>query len=103
MYSVEFKDDAKKEIFEIVSYIRGELGNPAAADRLLSEIVIKAQKIADFPYSYPALSFPGPARYEYRKALVRKYLIAYYIDEKNKAVNIAHVLYAMRDIRKLLK
>lgn len=104
MYSFKILSAAQKEMVDIASYIRGDLGNPAAADKLALEIVRKAQKIADFPYSYQVISsLRLPTEHEYRRALVRRYLIVYYIDEKNKVVNIAHVVYAGRNLEKLLK
>ena len=43
MYKLEYLPVARKDMLEIVRYIRGELQNPDAADRLAVELVDAAE------------------------------------------------------------
>ena len=54
MYKLEYLPVARKDMLEIVRYIRGELQNPDAADRLAVELVDAAESVLTFPYATPA-------------------------------------------------
>ena len=45
MYKLEYLPVARKDMLEIVRYIRGELQNPDAADRLAVELVDAAESV----------------------------------------------------------
>ena len=84
-------------------YISGELQNPAAADRLAMELVNAAESILTFPYALPAYQPIRPLKREYRKILVQNFLMLYWVDEEKKLVTIARVVYAKRDVARLLE
>ena len=92
MYKLEYLPVARKDMLEIVRYIRGELQNPDAAESVLT-----------FPYATPAYQPIRPLKHEYRKILVQNYLMFYWVDEEKKLVTVARVVYAKRDYGRLLE
>ena len=99
MYKLEYLPVAQRDMVEIVRYISGELQNPAAADRLANA----AESILTFPYALPAYQPIRPLKREYRKILVQNFLMLYWVDEEKKLVTIARVVYAKRDVARLLE
>lgn len=87
---------------EIVRYISGDLQKPAAADRLAMELVNAAESVLTFPYALPRITNPS-VECEYRKILVQNFLMFYWVDEEKKLVTVARVVYAKRDVAKLLE
>ena len=103
MYKLEYLPVARKDMLEIVRYIGRELQNPDAASRLAVELVNAAESILEFPYATPAYQSIRPLKREYRKILVRNFLMFYWVDEEKKLVTIARVVYAKQDYNRLLK
>lgn len=103
MYTLEYLPIAKKDMIEIVKYIGVKLSNPAAADRLAEKMVAEAEKLVDMPYKCSVYISLRPLKYEYRKLLVNNYIMFYYVDESQKLITIARVVYAKRDFKKLLE
>ncbi len=103
MYNLEYLPVARSDMVEIVRYISRELKNPEAANRLAVELVEAAEKARTFPYANPAYQPIRPLHHEYRKILVKNYLIFYWVDEAEKRVTVACVVYAKRNHNRLLK
>lgn len=103
MYTLKFLPEAGKDIADISRYIGVELCNPAAADRLVDKILSETEKLTDMPYMYSVYESPFPLKIEYRKLLVKNYAVFYYIDESEKVVKIAHVVYAKRNFSNVLE
>lgn len=103
MYKLEYLPAARQDMVEIVQYISRELGEPAAAERLAVELIEAGEGIPEFPYAHPAYIPVRPLRHEYRKLLVRNYMMLYWVDEKEKLITVARVIYAKRDYGRLLE
>ncbi|MDE6710327.1 MAG: type II toxin-antitoxin system RelE/ParE family toxin [Oscillospiraceae bacterium] len=103
MYDLVFLPEAGKDISDISRYIGVELCNPDAADRLVDKILSETEKLTDMPYMYSVYESPLPLKFEYRKLLVKNYTVFYYIDESEKAVKIARVIYAKRNFSNVLE
>lgn len=103
MYTIEYLPIAKKDMIEIAKYIGVKLSNPAAADRLAEKMVAEAEKLIDMPYKCSVYISPRPLKHEYRKLLVNNYIMFYYVNELEKLITVARVIYAKRDFRKLLE
>jgi plasmid stabilization system protein ParE len=88
---------------EIARYISRELGNPAAADRLATELIAAGDSIPTFPYANPAYTPIRPLKHEYRKLLVQNYVMFYWVDEDRKLITVARVMYAQRDFERLVE
>jgi len=79
MYKYKLSEQADRDLLSIITYISFDLFNPDAADDLNDEIFKTINDITLFPKSHPVIS---TSKYEYRRAVVRKYKIVYYIDGK---------------------
>lgn len=103
MYKLAYLPVAQNDMIEIVRYISKDLKNPVAAERLAVELIGAAESVLAFPYATPVYQPIRPLKREYRKILVQNYLMFYWVDEEKKLVTVARVMYARRNIDKLLK
>lgn len=103
MYNLEYLPVARQDMVDIVRYISRELNNPIAADQLAVELIEAGDSIPAMPYANPAYIPIRPLKHEYRKLLVRNYIMFYWLDEEKKMVTVARVVYAKRDYKKLLE
>lgn len=97
MYSIRILPAARRDMTDISRYIGTELANPAAADRLTEEMISAITGLSDMPYKCPVFFTHIPLRYEYRKLIVRNYIVFYLIDEDSKTVKVTRVLFARQD------
>ena len=102
MYKIQFLPSARNDLLETAEYIASELGNERAAVRLAEKILKGTEILAEFPYSYPVYTPIRPLKYEYRKLTVENYLVFYTVDEKDKTVTVMRVVYARRNVAKIL-
>ncbi|QTQ11123.1 type II toxin-antitoxin system RelE/ParE family toxin [Treponema parvum] len=103
MYKIEYLPCALDDLKEIAGYIMDKLKNPIAAENLVKEIVEKIDLLSDFPYSAPCYMPIKPLTHEYRKLLVKNYFIFYKVNETEKTVTVARIIYARRNIGPLLE
>jgi len=99
---LEYLPVARQDMIEIVQYISRELRNPAAAGQLAEEMIAAGDSIQKYPYAGPAYIPIRPLKHEYRKRLVKNYLMFYWVDEEKKQVTVARVIYAKRDYARIL-
>ena len=102
MYQLEYLPIAQQDMVETARYISHELCNPVAAEKLSHEMIEAADKLKDFPYANAVHATIRPLKQEYRKLLVKNYIMFYWVDEKAKTITIARVIYARRDYEKFL-
>lgn len=103
MYELEYLPVAQQDMVEIVQYISQELKNPSAANRLAAALIEAGDRIPSFPYANPVYHSLRPLQHEYRKLIVRNFLLLYWVDEAEKRITIARVIYAKRDYRAMLE
>ena len=103
MYTLKLLPEAINDMTEIVKYISTQLHNPAAATRLKEKITFETKKLPENPYMYAVYDATLPTKYEYRKLLVKNYTVFYYIDESERAVKVARVVYAKRNLSNILE
>lgn len=103
MYKLEYLPAARQDMVEIVRYLSQELCNPSAAEQLALELIEAGDRIPVFPYANPACIPIRPLKHEYRKLLVRNYLMFYWVDEAKKLVTVARVIHAKRAHERLLE
>jgi len=101
-YRLEYLPAALRDMTEIVKYIGEELLNPSAAEKLIEDMIAAADKLRDFPYANAVHPVSKPLKYEYRKLIVKNYIMFYRVDENEKTVVITRVVYMRRDYGKLL-
>ena len=102
MYRLDYLPRAKLDMTEIARYIGHDLSNPTAAGKLADEMIEAGDKLVDFPYKNRVYQPVRPLKREYRGQIVQNYIMFYYVDEAEKLVTIARVIYAKRDYGKLL-
>ena len=102
MYKLEFLPIARRDMTDIAAYISQELGNPPAAEKLAEDMVNAAENLAEFPYINAVHQTTKPLKREYRKQIVKNYIMFYWVDEEAKRVTIARVIYGRRDYESLL-
>ena len=102
MYNLEFLPIAKDDMLEIVKYISEELKNPIAAENLAEDFITSAEQVCEFPYANNLYTPIKPLEAEYRRIIVKNYLMFYTVNEPSKTVTIMRVIYARRDIEKQL-
>lgn len=93
---------ARRDMVDIAKYIGIKFANPDAADRLAEEMIESAESLTDMPYKCPAYIPVKPLKHEYRKLIVHNYIMFYWINEDEKLVTIARVVYSRQDYEKLL-
>lgn len=102
MYKVEYLPIAMNDMIEIARYIGVKLANSGAAERIADLMVAEAEKLSDAPHRFKVYTPIKPLKREYRKLLVENYIMFYWIDELQKTVTIARIIYSGRDYEKLL-
>lgn len=102
-YGLEFLPSAMRDMVDIVRYIAVELKNPVAANNTAGELIEAAENIPSFPYANPAYIPIRPLKHEYRKLIVKNYIMLYRVDEAHKLVTVSRVVYARRDYDKILE
>jgi len=102
MYQLEYLPAAQRDMVEIVKYISYELENPSTAKKLADDMISSAEGLTLFPYTNPIHRAIKPLQHEYRKLIIKNYIMFYYIDEPSKKVTISRVIYARRDYDTLL-
>lgn len=98
MYKLEFLSVAKNDMLEIVKYISDDLKNPQAASRLADAFIEAAENICQFPYANKVYAPIKPLELEYRRIIVKNYLMFYTVNEQTKTVTIMRVIYGKRDL-----
>ena len=79
MYSFDLSEQAERDLFSIITYISFDLFNPDVADTLNDDIFKTIHDLTLFPESHPVIF---KVKYEYRRAVVRKYKIIYYVEDE---------------------
>ena len=77
MYRLTFLPVARQDMTDIVRYISHELFNPMAADALADEMIEAVESLCDFPYINAVHQTISPLKHEYRKLLVKYYIMFY--------------------------
>jgi len=102
MYELEYLPIALQDMKEIAQYIGCELSNPSAAEKLAHEMIEAAEGLTAFPYAKPVHHTSKPLKHEFRRLTVKNYAMFYWINELEKKITVARVLYVRRDFDKLL-
>lgn len=97
VYTVKLTRQAEEQMREIAWYIAVELSNPDAAESLMEKLGALIEKIGTNPEKYPFVD-EEPWRDEgIRWTKSGHYLVYFWIDLENAAVQIIGVVYEKRD------
>ncbi len=100
MYTLKYSAFFRDELRAAIQYIRQNLKNPSAAERLKEETKKTYKKIKENPFLYPAVPDEYLASKGFRFTMVKNYMLFYKVKEKQ--INIDRFLYGYRDWMNLL-
>lgn len=102
-YQVEIASSAKADMLEIVRYIGEALREPRTAARLYQRLRTEIASLSSLPERCPLEREARARELGIRCLLVKNYKVLYLVDRERRVVQVARVLYAGRDIAKLLE
>lgn len=97
-YAVAYLPAARRDLMDIVRYVAGELKNPEAAERLSNALIEGIGGLSVMPYRRPVCIPLKPLDHEFRSLRIENYLAFYWVDERERTVTVARVLYARSDV-----
>jgi len=103
MYKIIYLPKAKKDLEEIIYYISHKLKNQTAAVNLIEEFKKQEKNILTFPYGFSIYKNSKKLNHNYRFITAKNFNMFYSIDEENKTITIASIIYNKRNIDKLIK
>jgi toxin ParE1/3/4 len=102
MYKLIISKEADKDIDDITYYMIKELDNPIAASSFLDDIEKSYKKVIGNPYIYSVCNDTRLSKEDYRKIIIKNYLILYRIQEDLSSVFIIRVVYSGRNYTEML-
>ena len=101
-YAVQISIEANNDLDEIFSYITNTLYAEQSAINLMREIQDMILSLSEMPERFSLSLDPILVRRGYRRVTVKKYVILYTIDKKNKIVNVARIFHGSMDYKKYI-
>ena len=102
-YDVEVSETAKKDLENIISYLRYDLAGDIIADKYKILFKQELKKIEDIADSMPILDEKLTGHKNIRKVNVRNYIIFYIINEEYNKAFVVRIGHAFMDWEKYLK
>lgn len=96
-YEVRATRQAERQMRDIARYIAIDLKNPSAAEHLLDRFGKAMESFATWPGRVPLTEEEPWRGLGIRKAIVRNYLMYFWIDEESARVQVIAVVYGGRD------
>lgn len=90
-YNLRITDEAVNDMCDAAMYIRSELCNPVAADRLLADLQHELAKLGHFP-KQGTDSGIAYRNYAIHKKVYQSYLFFYVFDERSNTITILRIL-----------
>lgn len=94
---VEFTEQCIAELNEIYDYISNILKENAAAKRIIERINQRILDLSMFPEQHMKIGKVDILNREYRRIVVKNYIVLYTIDYDNKKIYISHIVYKRRN------
>ena len=88
-FKIKYDDDAILELEDVYIYIKNELKEERIAQKTVKKITGKIHILKDFPFAYKLIN--KTKNFEYRKLIIKNYIIIYKINLKEKEINILHI------------
>ena len=93
-YKILVSETYHKDLKDIIHYIYHNLDSPLTVSALLDEIESTVSTLSTIPLRYGLVDDAYLHRKEFRKCLVRNYIIFYKVNKENKTVLIHRILHA---------
>lgn len=101
-YEVVWSRLAEDDLMEIEKYISKEIGNPRAAERLVSKFLTQSKELSKHPKMGPIYDYSSKTEIEYRYLVCENYRIFYYVKDAEFTVVVMHIFYHRRNIDAIL-
>ena len=101
-YKVKISVEVNRDLNDIFTYITDNLHSQQTAFNLMREIQDKILSLGEMPERFGFSLEPIFSEKGYRKVTVKKYVILYKIDEKNKIVNVSRVFHERMNYSKYI-
>jgi len=101
-YRVDISEPAESDLRDIVRYIASQLSAPISALNMMGLLEEAMTGLSDLPQRCPLVADERLSQLGYRKLNVKKYVVFFSIDEKNKVVDVERILYGRRDWLRIL-
>jgi len=92
-YKIYFTKECKKEMDNIYQYISRKLYSPSSAKTLMKKIQDSIYNLREMPNMYSVIKQYDELKLQFRKIVIKNYIIIYTVNEENKIVNIVHMYY----------
>ena len=96
-YRVDISEPAENDLKDIIRYIASQLSAPESALNLMELLEEAMLSLSDMPQRCPLVSDERLSQMGYRKLIVKKYIVFFSIDEKNKVVDVERILFGRRN------
>lgn len=100
MIKINISPTAQADLQKIKRYIKEDLDNPQAANRLVGKIMKAVRKLSQFPSMGSPLRSILNIETEYRFLVCDNYLVFYRY--KNEQIYVIHILHGQMDFVKIL-
>lgn len=101
-YQIEFSKEARKDLKDIVKYIKYNLQEPNIALKFADKIKRNVEKLSENPNIYSIIDDKFLRKFELRKIIVDNYIIFYKTVDKENKLQIVRIMYGRRNWIKLL-
>lgn len=96
-FEVEFTDECIKELIDIYEYISNNLKEDNIAKKLMTEMLDRVLILEDLPELYMKIGKADKLKREYRRMVVKNYVVLYTVDYEKRTVFIVHIIYGKRN------
>lgn len=101
-YKITETELALQDLDNILSYIALTLANPTAAVSFADEVEKCYSNLKKMPMMYGFCKDLRLRALKYRKAVIKKYVMIYKVDEEEKSVSILRFFHGRQDYEKLI-
>lgn len=88
-----------RNLEKIHEYIFFELFAPNAADKILEKVDKEIERLENAPFIHVKIETVNDLILEYRKIIVKNYIVLYTIDEDKNEVYVTHIFYSKSNYR----
>lgn len=92
-YKIVFTNDSIAEMDSIYNYISRKLYAPNSAKKLMEKVEEEVQSLKRMPERYEVIKKLPEINIEYRRIVVKNFVVIYTISEEEKTIYIAHMFY----------
>ena len=96
-YKILVSETYHKDLKDIINYISHNFDAPFTASDLLDEIEFTILGLSTMPYRYVLVDDSYLRHKEFRKCLVKNYIIFYKVHEESKTVMVHRILHARQN------